>query len=88
VRGGEEDIELNELDEEILDLEVIGISDPEPEPTWTSDQLQSNALKHLIVNYKSNKTKLKKLGWKYVGSVTKLDGRVEVLDMSSTTRRL
>jgi hypothetical protein len=83
VRSGEEDIELNELDEEILDLEVIGISDPEPEPTWSSDQLQSAALKHLIVNYKRNKTKLKKLGWKYVGSVTKLNRRVEVLDMSS-----
>jgi len=82
------DIELTELDAEILHLEVVGISDPEPEsswvwtfPDWMDNDLQSS-LKHLIANYKRSKTKLKKLGWKYVGTTTKLDGRVEVQDIS------
>jgi len=82
------DVELSELDVEILDLQVVGISDPEPEtswvwtfPDWMDDDTQQS-IKHLLANYKRSKTKLKKLGWKYVGTTTKLDGRVEVQDIS------
>ena len=82
------DIELTELDAEILHLEVVGISDPEPESSWTwtfpdwMDDDHQQSIRHVISNYKRSKTKLKKLGWKYVGTTTKLDGRVEVQDIS------
>jgi len=84
------DIELTELDAEILDLEVVGISDPEPESSWIwtfpdwMDEDTQQSIKHVTANYKRTKTKLKKLGWRYVGTTTKLDGRVEVLVMSSS----
>jgi len=83
------DIELTELDAEILHLEVVGISDPEPETSWTwtfpdsMDEDTQQSIKQLIANYKRSKTKLKKLGWEYAGTTTKLDGRVKVRDISS-----